>query len=153
MSATAQGSFRNTGPRERLLFDVYSSSVSVDRVDELERAERQLLEALSGGDLDTASALLREDFLITTAGWIAEPVGRQAWLDSLRERMTLDSFDFRVLATRRFEDVAVVLAESAQEGRHDGEPFSLVFRYTDVWVGRDSRWALAARHASIVSPR
>jgi ketosteroid isomerase-like protein len=122
-------------------------------VDELERVERQLLEALSSGDVDAAAALLREDFLITTAGWIAEPVGKQAWLDSLRKRITLDSFELRVLATQHFEDVAVVLAESTQEGTHDAEPFSLVFRYTDVWVRGDSGWALATRHASTVSPR
>jgi ketosteroid isomerase-like protein len=122
-------------------------------VDELERVERQLLDALSRGDMNAAAALLRDDFLITTAGWIAEPAGKQAWLDSLTERMTLDSFDLRLLATQRFGDVAVVLAESEQEGTHDGQPFSLLFRYTDVWVGEDSRWALATRHASIVPQR
>ena len=122
-------------------------------MDELERVERRLLAALSRGDMSAAAALLREDFLITTAGWIAEPVGKQAWLDSLQKHITLDSFDLRVLATQRFENVAVVLAESTQEGRHDGEPFSIVFRYTDVWVGGDSGWALATRHASIVPSR
>ena len=40
----------------------------------------KLLESLSRGDLNAAGRLLREDFLITTAGWIAEPVGKQAWL-------------------------------------------------------------------------
>jgi ketosteroid isomerase-like protein len=122
-------------------------------VDELERVERQLLDALSRGDMNAAAALLRDDFLITTAGWIAEPAGKQAWLDSLTERMTLDSFDLRLLATQRFGDVAVVLAESEQEGTHEGQPFSLLFRYTDVWVGGDSGWALATRHASIVPHR
>jgi ketosteroid isomerase-like protein len=126
------------------------SSVSVDPVEELERAERQLLAALNRRDTDAAAALLRDDFLITTAGWIAEPVGKQAWLDSAEKRMTLDSFDLRLLATQRFGDVAVVLAESPQEGKHDGAPFSLTFRYTDVWVHDASGWALATRHASIV---
>jgi hypothetical protein len=119
-------------------------------VDELERAERELLAALSRGDLGAASALLHGGFLITTAGWIPEPVGKQAWLDSLAERITLDSFDLRVLATQKFGDVAVVLAESTQEGKHEGESFALTFRYTDVWVRGDSGWALATRHASIV---
>jgi hypothetical protein len=119
-------------------------------VGDLERAEHGLLDALRRGDLGDASARLHDGFLITTAGWIAEPVGKQAWLDSLRERMTLESFDLRVLATQRFGDVAVVLVESAQEGTHDDEPFALTFRYTDVWVGGDSGWALATRHASIV---
>jgi ketosteroid isomerase-like protein len=122
-------------------------------VNELERAERELLEALRGGDLGAVSALLHDEFLITTAGWIAEPVGKQAWLDSLAERMTLNSFDLRVLATQHFGDVAVVLAESAQEGTHEGQRFALTFRYTDVWVGGHSGWALATRHASIVPRR
>jgi len=122
-------------------------------MDEPEQAERELLDALRRGDLRDAAALLHEEFLITTAGWIAEPVGKQAWLDSLEERMILESFDLRVLATQQFGDVAVVLAESAQEGTHDGERFALTFRYTDVWVRADARWALATRHASIVPRR
>ena len=113
--------------------------------------ESELLAALQRGDSTAASALLRDDFLITTAGWIAEPVGKDAWLASLASRVTLDSFDVRVLATQRFGTVGVVIAESAQKGTHDGEPFALTFRYTDVWVQDESRWALATRHASIVN--
>ncbi|HEX4746776.1 MAG TPA: nuclear transport factor 2 family protein [Gaiellaceae bacterium] len=119
-------------------------------MDELERVERELLDALRRGELDAAGALLHEDFLITTAGWIAEPVAKQVWLESHEDQMTLDSFDLRVVATRRFGDVAIVLAESAQTGTHRGAPFSLTFRYTDVWVDGPSGWALATRHASIV---
>ena len=122
-------------------------------MDELEEAERELLSALSRRDIDAAAALLRDDFLITTAGWIAEPVGKNAWLDSLRDQMTLDSFDVRLLATQHFGDVAVALVESMQVGTHNGEPFSLTFRYTDVWVHSGSGWALATRHASIVPRR
>ena len=119
-------------------------------MDELERLERELLESLSRGDLDAAGTLLRDDFLITTAGWITEPVGKQAWLDALAGRMTLESFDLRLLATQQVGDVAVAIAESAQEGTHDDRPFSLTFRYTDVWVRDDRDWALATRHASSV---
>ena len=117
----------------------------------LERLERELLEALGRGDLNAVGRLLREDFLITTAGWIAEPVGKQAWLDELARRMTpLRSFDLRLIAAREFGPVAVAIAESAQEGIHDEKPFSLTFRYTDVWVRDGTDWALATRHASIV---
>ena len=119
-------------------------------MNELERLERQLLDSLSRGDLNAAGRLLREDFLITTAGWVAEPIGKQAWLDALAGRMTLQSFDLRLVATQEFGNVAVAVAESAQEGTHDEKPFSLTFRYTDVWVRDDHGWALATRHASIV---
>lgn len=122
-------------------------------MDELEDAERQLLSALSRSDISAAAALLRDNFLITTAGWIAEPVGKNAWLDSLTDQMSLESFDLRLLATQQFADVAVALVESMQEGTHNGEPFSLTFRYTDVWVREGSGWSLATRHASIVPQR
>jgi ketosteroid isomerase-like protein len=117
-------------------------------VDDLEAAERALLDALQRGDLSSAADLLREDFVITTAGWLPEPVGKTAWLDGLSGRMTLERYDLRVITTRRYADVGVVLAESRQDGTHDGAPYSMSFRYTDVWVLESGAWRLAIRHAS-----
>jgi ketosteroid isomerase-like protein len=122
-------------------------------VDELEQAERSLLESLRSGDLDDAASRLRDDFLITTAGWIAEPVGKDVWLDALRERTTLTDFELNLVATRRFGDAAVVICESSQAGTHDGEPFAMTFRYTDVWVSEAGVWLLAVRHASALPSR
>jgi ketosteroid isomerase-like protein len=116
----------------------------------MDQPYREFLDALRRRDLEAAGAFLHEDFLITTAGWLAEPASKQTWLDSWSDRMSLDSYDFPVVATQRFDGVEVVLAESAQSGTHDGSPFSLTFRYTDVWVRGESGWTLATRHASIV---
>jgi ketosteroid isomerase-like protein len=117
-------------------------------VDDLEVVERGLLDALQRGDMSASADLLRDDFLITTAGWLAEPVGKAAWLEALTGRMTLERFDFRLIATRHYGDVGVVLAESAQEGTHGGAPYAMTFRYTDVWVLESAGWRLATRHAS-----
>jgi len=123
-------------------------------VDELEQAETRLLDALRRGDLTGVAELLRDDFLITTAGWLPEPVDRETWLAEASGRMSLDHFTLRIVASRRFGDVAVVLVESAQSGTHDGAPFSMTFRYTDTWVLEDDAWRLAVRHASAApSPR
>jgi hypothetical protein len=59
-------------------------------VDDLELVERELLDALRLGDLAASADLLRDDFLITTAGWLPEPVGKEAWLQALAGRMTLE---------------------------------------------------------------
>jgi ketosteroid isomerase-like protein len=123
------------------------------RVDDLERAERELLDALRRGDLAAAADVLRDDFLITTAGWLAEPAGKRAWLEALSGQMTLDEFDLRLIAARRYGDVAVVLAESSQTGTHNDAPYSMTFRYTDVWVREGTGWRLATRHASGVPSR
>lgn len=117
-------------------------------MDELEAVELGLLLALQRGDVSASADLLRDEFLITTAGWLREPVGKRAWLEALTSRMTLDRFDLRLIATQRYGNVAVVLAKSSQEGTHDGAPYSMTFRYTDVWVLEDMTWRLATRHAS-----
>jgi ketosteroid isomerase-like protein len=124
------------------------SSVWSFCVDDLEAVERELLDALQLGDASVSATLLRDEFLITTTDWLPEPVGRQAWLEAVTGRMTLEEFDLRVIAKRKYGDVAVVLAESRQKGTHDGAPFAMTFRYTDVLVLEDERWRLAARHAS-----
>ena len=119
---------------------------------DLERAESQLLTALQRGDAGALGALLRDDFLITTAGWMPEPADKSTWLAGLTGRMTLDSFSLRLVASRRFGETAVALVESHQSGTHDGIPFAMTFRYTDTWVLEDDSWQLAIRHASAAPP-
>jgi ketosteroid isomerase-like protein len=121
-------------------------------VDELELAESRLLAALERADMAGVAELLRDDFLITTAGWLAEPVDKATWIEESSNRMTLDRFTLRLLASRQFGDTAVVLVESDQTGTHDGSPFSMTFRYTDTWVFEGDRWRLAVRHASAAPP-
>lgn len=121
-------------------------------MDDVERAESHLLTAFQRGDLTEVAEWLRDDFLITTAGWITEPVGKATWLAEIATRATLDTFSFDVIASRRFGDTAVVLAKSHQSGTHDGDPYSMTFRYTDVWMLENDAWRLAVRHASAVPP-
>jgi ketosteroid isomerase-like protein len=119
--------------------------------DELYNAEHALLQALQRQDLDALTALLSDDFAITTAGWIAEPADKPTWLAGLAEHQ-LDEFDLRLLLVRPYDNVAVVLAESAQKGNRSGQPWEHTFRYTDVWVAGNAGWLLAVRHASAISP-
>ena len=93
--------------------------------------------------------LLTDDFLITTAGWISEPADKVTWLSGLADRR-LDEFDLRLVAVRRYGNVAVVLAESAQRGTRSGQRWEHTFRYTDVWRRQDTDWLLAVRHASAI---
>ena len=118
--------------------------------DELYGAEHALLQALQRQDLETLTALLADDFLITTAA-IAEPADKTTWIAGVAEHQ-LDEFELRLLAVRRHDDVAVVLAESAQKGSRAGGFWEHTFRYTDVWLPGNAGWLLSVRHASIVRP-
>lgn len=122
-------------------------------MDELELVESRLLAALQRADTAEVAELLRDDFIITTAGWLPEPVDKTTWLAEASHRMTLDRFTLRLVASRRFGDTAVAVVESDQSGTHDRRPFSMTFRYTDTWVLEDDRWRLAVRHASAAPPR
>jgi ketosteroid isomerase-like protein len=108
--------------------------------------------AIQVEDWDLARTFMRDDFSITTAGWIDAPIGREAWLESLATRYVLDAFEFDEVEARRYGDVAVIQCRSAQSGhfKESSEPWNGVFRYTDVWVlDGDESWRIAVRHAGM----
>ena len=108
--------------------------------------------ALRDREWDTARGYMRDDFSITTAGWIDAPLGRDAWLESLAGRYRLDSFDYDDMTARRYGGVAVVQCRSHQGGtfQDTGDAWSGTFRYTDVWVHDPAAgWQIAVRHAGM----
>jgi ketosteroid isomerase-like protein len=108
--------------------------------------------ALRDRDWRAARAFMRDDFLITTAGWIDAPIGPDAWLETLAGRYTLERFDYDEIIVRDFGDTAVVLSRSRQDGTmaDTGASWAESFRYTDIWVrGGDAAWRIGARHAGI----
>jgi hypothetical protein len=117
----------------------------------LTAAEEELLQALIDHDHDAVAALLDDDFVITTAGWMADPVDKATWLTGLADH-ELDSFTIDVVAVRSRGPMAVVLARSHQAGRRAGEAWQHDFRYTDVWLTDGDRPRLLARHASALRP-
>ena len=117
-------------------------------MEELEELERELLAALRRRDRAALERLLADDFVITTAGWIREPVGKKAWLAAALSEHTLDAFDLNVSHIRTYDDVAVVLSTSTQSGTRLDEPWEMSFNYTDVWTRQDATWQLSVRHAS-----
>jgi hypothetical protein len=60
---------------------------------------------------------LQDDFIITTAGCLPEPVDKTTWLAEASHRMTLDRFTLRLVASRRFGDTA-----AARTGRSASFP-------------------------------
>jgi len=112
-------------------------------------------QALRDQDWVRARTYMRDDFSITTAGWIDAPLGADAWLASLAGRYRLESFDYDEFDVRSYGEVAVVQSRSHQRGTYSetGEAWAATFRYTDVWV-RDPKagWQVAVRHAGMRNP-
>jgi ketosteroid isomerase-like protein len=112
--------------------------------------ESAVLQAVMDRRWDALSDLLDEDFVITTAGWLAEPAGKAEWVREAEARHELHDFSIESLVERSFADTRVVLVLSTQTLTWQGERQDLRFRYTDVWRRAQDRWLLAVRHASMV---
>jgi hypothetical protein len=95
---------------------------------------------------------MRDDFSITTAGWIDAPLGADDWLASLAGRYRLDDFEYDEIAARMYGGVAVVQSRCRQRGIFvdTGEAWSGTFRYTDIWVwDAHLGWQIAVRQAGM----
>jgi ketosteroid isomerase-like protein len=116
---------------------------------DLRALEDELLAAVRDGDLGTLDRLLSEDFVITTAGWLREPVGKRAWVDALTSH-ALDAYALHDVQVRAYGSVAVALVHSTQSGTFRDAPYTHDFRDTDVWTRSTDAWQLDVRHATLL---
>lgn len=117
---------------------------------DLAALETAVLQALVDKDRSTLMALLDERFLITTAGWLAEPAGRDEWVQEALDRHLMHHFSIHSIEERDLGGVVVALVLSSQTVTWQGQRQTYRFRYTDVWRPRGEEWFLAVRHASMV---
>jgi ketosteroid isomerase-like protein len=112
--------------------------------------EDELLGAMRDQDLGALDRLLSDDFIITTAGWLREPAGKQAWVGALSSH-SLDGFELHTVDVRAYDCVVVALVHSTQSGTFRDAAYTHELRYTDVWKQSDSgAWQLDVRHATLL---
>ena len=112
--------------------------------------EDELLGAMRDQDLVVLDRLLSDDFVITTAGWLREPVGKQTWVGALGSH-SLDAFQLHDVQVRPLGSVVVALVHSTQSGTFRDASYTHEFRYTDVWTRTDQgEWQLDVRHATLL---
>lgn len=73
---------------------------------------------------------------------------RDLWLETGMTRASAESFRYDDFRVDVFRDAAVVRSRMSQQATVDGEPWNDTFMLTDVWIRRDGRWQVVARHAS-----
>jgi ketosteroid isomerase-like protein len=67
------------------------------------------------------------------------------------EEIEVESFAYADVSVRTYGDVAVMQSRWHQRARLRGDDWSGEGLLTDVWVRRDGRWQVVARHSSLVS--
>jgi len=107
--------------------------------------------ALRSRDVAFINGVLADEFLATRAEGVRADKAKELMdaeeFDQQIDSSTLDEFVVKV-----YHDTAVVWFTQHLVGPKKGQPVTVTFRYTDVWVQRDGRWQCVASHASKVIP-
>jgi ketosteroid isomerase-like protein len=115
---------------------------------ELSQLEHDFMDAVRRRDMAFLERALGEEFTLTTGRPGAEVRARSEWLDVTRERYVIESFAFEELSVHAYGTVGVVRSRYRQAGRMGELDRTAAYRMTDVWVRRDGRWQLVARHST-----
>jgi len=104
-------------------------------MDAWQREDRQALEAILAPEFTLTSA--RTDQLVDREGWLG-----------MLDRVRNESFQYSDFRIDVFGDAAVVRSRLTQVATVDDQRWDATFMLTDVWIRRDDRWQVVARHSS-----
>lgn len=109
--------------------------------------ERLWMEAWRKKDRLACESVLGDDFVLTSAR--GSLMNREQWLEGAMGPFKCDEFRWEELHTRLVApEVIVVNARTYQRAQVGGQDWSGIFLLTDVWVKRQGRWVVVARHGT-----
>ena len=120
---------------------------------EIERLERQWIEAFQQSDTITLKQILADDFVFTDPNGLLKT--KEQWLSELSsgtltvERLNIDDIQVKVSGDVASADVLLSMKAKSVEGGYDGQYHSV-----DMYEKRDGRWQATvsgAKHARIAS--
>jgi ketosteroid isomerase-like protein len=107
--------------------------------------------ALRSRDVKFIQGVLADEFLATRAEGVRADKAKEL-MDAEEFDQQIDSSALDEFVVKVYHDAAVVWFTQHLVGPKNGQPVTVTFRYTDVWVQRDGRWQCVASHASKVIP-
>ena len=111
------------------------------------RYTQEWMDAIRTRDRAALEAFMAPEFRLTSARsdqWI----DRDRWLELALAEVEMVSFTVDEMETVLIDDAAVVWSRISQQAKVGGEDWSDRFMLTDIWVRRDDRWQVVARHSS-----
>jgi ketosteroid isomerase-like protein len=108
--------------------------------------QREWMDAWRRDDRARLEEILAPEFTLTSAR-TDRLVDRTEWL-RLLETTRSESFEYSDFLVQVFGDAAVVKSRLTQVATVGGQPWNATFMVTDVWIRRDGRWQVVARHSS-----
>ena len=115
---------------------------------ELVKMENEWARAWQLPDPAALESLLGDDFTLTSTRSKGELVNKRQYIDSTLKLVRGDGYSFERMTVRIYGDTAVINAQFQQNATFAGHDWSGEFLMTDVWVKRNGRWQVVARHSS-----
>jgi ketosteroid isomerase-like protein len=115
---------------------------------ELVKLENEWARAWQQPDPAALETLLADDFTLTSSRSKGEVTNKRQYIDSTLKLVRGDGYSFEKMSVRLYGETAVINAYFQQSATFAGRDWSGDFLLTDVWVKRDGRWQVVARHAS-----
>ncbi len=114
---------------------------------EVRAASAAWAEAIKRRDVAAAERILAAEYALMASGIGEMP--RAKWLASLDDYV-VDSYEFNDVRVHVYGETAVMRSRYRQTATLFGEDRSGEMLVTDVWVKRDGRWQVVARHTSFL---
>jgi ketosteroid isomerase-like protein len=115
---------------------------------ELVKMENEWARAWQLPDPAALENIVGDDFTLTSARSKGEVANKRQYIDSTLRLVRGDGYSFEKMNVRVYGEIAVINAHFQQNATFAGQDWSGDFLLTDVWVKRDGRWQVVARHAS-----
>jgi ketosteroid isomerase-like protein len=113
---------------------------------EVRAASAEWSEAIQRRDVRAVEQFLGHEYSLMAPGF--GEVARSRWLEVLAEYV-IDIYDFSDVKIHAYgDDTAVMRSKYTQKATVGGQDRSGSMLVTDVWVKRDGRWQVVARHTS-----
>ena len=130
----------------------FAAATPADDTREIERVERELLDAFRAGDAATIGKLEDETYTLTnTRGEVTTRADDIA--DAKKGEIRYTEFRNHDTTMRLYGDAAIRLGITSLKGTASGKPFALDVRFTDTYVRRADGWKIAASQATRIDTK
>jgi Domain of unknown function (DUF4440) len=119
---------------------------------EISRREDEWMAAWLRRDMQSASNILADEFTLTSSLSTGELMTKAQWLAGATTTHLGQAYHFDRIDVRVYGQTALANVWYHQQATVRGNDWSGNFLMSDLWVRRDGRWQVVARHASWLKP-
>ena len=129
-----------------------SAKPNSDREGEIRQIDLAEADAILRNDAAAAEAFYADDIVVNNPRYTVTN-GKRALMSLIKSGSIHYSSFVRDIETIAFQgDTAIVMGKETvkPDGKAPGAGQTILRRYTNVWMKRDGKWLLIARHANII---